>query len=99
MNRYMKIILPLLGESRCDGRVLQEQLYRTYQELHPQDPESIREAFSQLSTVLSRLTLQENDKVWDLTCQLCYEAERQAFLEGIRVGIRLSLGEYAHPAP
>ena len=98
MNHYMKAILPFLEEECCDSAFLQDQLYQVYRELHPQDIRSVREAFSQLDLVLKKLPLQEYDRIWNLTCQLCYESERQAFLEGLRVGIRLSFSEYPQTA-
>lgn len=98
MNRYLKTVLPLLEEEYRKDEQLWDQLYQVYRELHPQDIRSVREAFSQLDLALKKLPLQEYDRIWNLTCQLCYESERQAFLEGLRVGIRLSFSEYPQTA-
>lgn len=93
MNTYIKSILPYLKAETCNAQELQDQLYRCYQKLHPYDSETVRNAFSQLDSVLHKLTLQEYDRVWDLTCDISMECERTAFLEGLSVGIRLSFGE------
>lgn len=93
MNYYMKKIIPFLSEESIDGKDLQALLYDCYRELHPRDNAVVREAFAELNTVLEQLTLQEQDRVWDLACSLCFESEQQAFLEGLRVGIQLSFGE------
>lgn len=89
----MKKIIPFLSEESIDGKDLQALLYDCYRELHPRDNAVVREAFAELNTVLEQLTLQEQDRVWDLACSLCFESEQQAFLEGLRVGIQLSFGE------
>lgn len=93
MNHYIKKIVPFLAEESIDGKDLQALLYDCYRELHPRDNAVVKKAFGELNTVLEQLTLQEQDRVWDLTCSLCFESEQQAFLEGLRVGIQLSFGE------
>ena len=93
MNHYMKKIIPFLAEESIDREELQEQLYDCYRELHPRDSARIRAAFAELDKVLEPLTLREQDRVWDLTCSLCFESEQQAFIEGLRVGIQLAYEE------
>ena len=82
------------GEAPSDRESVTRALYGCYHEIHPQDSEGIRERFSQLDVVLQTLTLRDYDKVWDLTCQLCGDHEKDAFLEGIRVGVCLAAGEW-----
>lgn len=82
MNPYLE----KLKSEFHDDLPVTEVLYGCYRELHPTDSEVINRSFSQLNDVLSKLTLQECDRVWDLTCALCSEHEREGFLEGIRVG-------------
>ena len=93
MNYYIKKIIPFLEEDGIDGKALQALLYDCYRELHPQDSAGVREAFQELDTVLERLTLREQDRVWDMTCRICAESEQQAYIEGLRVGIQLCFGE------
>lgn len=95
MNHYIKKIVPHLEQDSCDSALLRETLYRIYRELHPRESEVVRDAFSRLDMVLKELPLKEYDKVWDLTCEICGASEEQAFLEGLRVGIWLCLGEDA----
>lgn len=67
-----------------------EILYDSYREQHPMDTEKISEQYADLSDVLSKLTLKEHDRVWDLTCGLCTEHEKNGFLEGVRMGVSLA---------
>jgi len=64
-------------------------LFSIYQDLYPTDPECIQTGFSHLNDILSKLTLRECDKVWDLTCQLCTDHARFAFRVGVQVGAKL----------
>ena len=67
-----------------------EMLYDCYREQNPFETQQIKEDFRSLDRILSKLTLQEYDQVWYLTCRLCGEQEQSAFLEGIRVATRLT---------
>ena len=51
--------------------------------------EQIRNSFQQINEITKKLTLEENDRVCDLTCQLCDLYQQEAFQEGLRVGFRL----------
>ena len=96
MNLYMEALKAYLSrpEDTASGVSVGKALYGCYRELHPRDGAEISGRFRQLDQVLSRLTLREYDKVWDLTCGLCCEHEEAAFLEGIRVGISLTMGDW-----
>ena len=96
MNLYMEALKAYLSRpaDTASGVPVGKALYGCYRELHPRDNEEISGRFRQLDQVLSRLTLREYDKVWDLACGLCCEHEEAAFLEGIRVGISLAVGDW-----
>lgn len=66
-----------------------DSLYFCYLEQHPLDKEAIGQQFSELADVLGKLTLKDHDLVWNLTCSLCAEHEKQGFREGIRTGMCL----------
>lgn len=68
-----------------------DMLYDSYREQHPIDTEEINRQFAELADILGKLSLQEHDRVWDLTCRLCVEQERGGFLEGIRLGVFLAV--------
>ena len=45
--------------------------------------------FEKMDTVLSQLSLEDNDAVFLLTVNLCGDYQKQAFLAGVHVGMRL----------
>lgn len=67
-----------------------DMLYQCYFEQHTMDTEEISRQFSSLADILGKLTLKEHDQVWNLTCALCTEHEKQGFLEGLRMGVALA---------
>ena len=89
MNPYLQKLKSALSE-QADIPVM-EVLYCCYRELHPTDSETITKNFTHLNDVLGKLTLRECDRVWNLTCALCSEHEREGFLEGVHVGAELAL--------
>jgi len=74
-----------------DISTLLEMLYNCYTTYNPINSERIRHCLAQQDKILSQLTLEENDQIFSITGELCLLHERQAFLEGIRVGVRLTI--------
>ena len=72
------------GDSDCE--TVLEQLYRAYAESHESDPPEIRNGFKELDALLEHLSLDDNNAVWNLCCQLCTAYERKAFLDGLQYG-------------
>ena len=68
-----------------------EMLYDCYLEQNSFETQQIKEDFHSLDRILGKLTLQEYDQVWNLTCRLCSEHEKSAFLDGIRTALRLTV--------
>lgn len=68
---------------------LLELLYYYYTEENPIENAVIRYQFMEQDKVLNRLTVEENDLFFRITCDLCTEHARRAFVEGLRVGGRL----------
>ena len=89
MNNYIQLAKKQLRLH--DPEELEDALYAAYRELHPNDPEPISRDFSLLDEVLSQLSLQDCDRVWNLTCRLCSQHEQTAFREGVRLGAKLML--------
>lgn len=68
-----------------------DMLYDSYREQHSVNTEEIGRRFVSLADILNNLPLKEHDQVWDLTCDLCMEHEKNGFLEGLRMGVTLWL--------
>ena len=75
------------GDSDCE--TVLDQLYQAYAESHESDPPEIRNGFKELDDLLGDLSLDDNNAVWNLCCQLCTAYERKAFLDGLQYGVHL----------
>ena len=78
-----------LGDSDCE--TVLDQLYQAYAESHESDPPEIRDGFKELDELLGDLSLNDNNAVWNLCCQLCTAYERKAFLDGLQYGAYLTI--------
>ena len=76
-----------LGDTDCE--TVLDQLYQAYQESHESDPMEIRDGSKELDDLLGSLSLNDNNAVWNLCCQLCIAYERKAFLDGLQYGAHL----------
>jgi len=99
MKINVKQVQKHCSESYCMERCGSEQsvldmLYDGYREAHPTNTEEIGRRFMSLADILDNLPLTEHDQVWDLTCDLCMEHEKNGYLEGIRTGFFLCLELY-----
>ena len=75
------------GDTDCE--TVLDQLYQAYAESHESDPQEIRDGFKELDDLLGDLSLDDNNAVWNLCCQLCTAYERKAFLGGLHYGVHL----------
>ena len=75
------------GDSNCE--TVLDQLYQAYAESHESDPPEIRDGFKELDDLLGDLSLDDNNAVWNLCCQLCTAYERKAFRDGLQYGAHL----------
>ena len=75
------------GDSDCE--TVLDQLYQAYAESHESDPLEIRNGFKELDNLLGGLSLDNNNAVWNLCCQLCTAYEHKAFIDGLRYGAYL----------
>ena len=74
-----------------DIHTIAELLYNCYTEMNPIDTTEIRGIFREIDQIIRNLSVQENDRVFAVVCQLCTHHERLAFLAGLRVGAQLLL--------
>lgn len=87
LNAYIAEHPFVSGESNSD--TVLDQLYQAYQESHESDPPEIHNAFKKLDDLLENLSLNDNNTVWNLCCQLCTDYEHKAFIDGLRYGAHL----------
>ena len=87
LNAY--ITAPPFDSSDRDCETVLDQLYPASAESHESDPPEIRDGFKELDDLLGDLSLDDNNAVWNLCCQLCTAYERKAFLDGLKYGAHL----------
>ena len=69
---------------------LLEMLFNVYTEFNGFDNQIICEDFNDLYTAMNGKTLREMDQIIYPVCTLCRDHEKNAFQEGVKVGIRLA---------
>lgn len=74
-----------------DCTTVLDQLYHAYTDSHESDPPDITNLFRELSEYLETLPLETNNSIFRLTCDLCIDYERKAFLDGLQYGAELIL--------
>ena len=94
MNRYLKKLKAFLAEQSPnygydDANSILDVQYYYYTDSNPVDNAVIRCQFKELDAVLSKLSLEENNRVFTLAVDLYSSHARHAFLEGVHVGMRL----------
>ena len=87
LNAYITVHPFDPGDSDCE--TVLDQLYQGYAESHESDPPEIRDRFKELDDLLVELSLDNNNAVWNLCCQLCTAYERKAFRDGLQYGAHL----------
>ena len=94
MNHYIENLISFLAEQTPnfrfgDANSILEILCYYYTEANPVDNAVIRCQFKNLDNVLSKHSLEDNEEVFSTVVDLCISHARQAFAEGIVVGMRL----------
>ena len=91
MNRYIENLNALLAEQMPksdygDANSILDMLCFYYMDTNPVDNAVIRCQFRELDKVLSKLSLEDNDRVFMLSVGLCVSLAREAFSEGVKGG-------------
>ena len=79
MRDYLQTHPYNIGDPDCEN--ILDLLYRAYAETHESDPPEIQSGFAELEEFLKTLPLDDNNAVFNLTCQLCTAYEHKAFLD------------------
>ena len=89
LDRYIRSHPVDTGDNECVAVL--DQIYQAYAESHESDPEEIAEGFKDLETFLRKISLADNNAVFNICCSLCTAYERKAFLDGLQYGAHLML--------
>ena len=68
-----------------------EFLYVTYADNQGRDPEKICQGFADLDNYLEKVSLDDNNAIFSLVCNLCNLYEERAFKDGLQLGAYLIL--------
>ena len=92
MNPYIEKLKAYLKDwtnDREDPESILELLCYYYTAEKSVDNAVIRSRFQEMESILSKLSIQDNDTIFRLTIEACEEYMKQAFLTGARTGARL----------
>ena len=73
-----------------DGESLLSLLYEAYEDVNRIDDAQIKADFAELYRLLNGMPLREMDWIINPVCALCRDHERNVFVHGVQVGIRLA---------
>ena len=73
-----------------DGESLVSLLYEAYGDVNRIDDDQIKADFGELYRLLNGMPLREMDWIIYPVCTLCRDHERNGFVHGVLVGVRLS---------
>ena len=76
--------------SCADGESILGILYEFHNKNCPYDNEQIKTDFNELYQQMNGMPLREMDKIIYPVCKLCRDHERSGFVEGVKIGTRLS---------
>ena len=73
-----------------DGESILSLLYEAYGDANRIDDDQIKADFGELYRLLNGIPLREMDWIVNPVCALCRDHERNGFVHGVQVGIRLA---------
>ena len=94
MNPYIAELKRWLEEnppSFGDGDSILTMLYESYSDSNRMDDDQIKTDFRELYQAMNGMPLREMDRIIDSVCALCRDHERAGFVEGVKVGILLTV--------
>ena len=94
MERYIQALQEYAQSHKSDfgdGESVLTLLYEAYSDNNRMDNAQIKADFKELYRQLEGKDLREMDQILDPVCILCRDHERAGFVEGVRIGILLSM--------
>ena len=86
LDRYIADKTPNFG----DGDSVLTLLYEAYNDANNMDNDAIKTGFRVLYEAMNGMPLREMDWIINPVCTLCRDHERNGFVHGVLVGVRLS---------
>ena len=93
MEEYFRILETYVASRKLNlgnGDSVLSLLYEAYGDINRIYDDQIKADFAELYQALNGMPLQEMDWIINPVCALCRDHERNGFIHGIQVGIRLA---------
>ena len=90
MNDYLTALQTQLTTQQSTNQNILDLLYDAYNDTTGMDNEAIKADFEKLYQLMNGKPLQEIDEIIYAVCTLCRDHEREGFIEGVKVGMRLA---------
>ena len=95
MNEYVAVLRKHVEETPpcygSDAHSILDMLYCYYHECNNTDNDTVKAAFEDLYQRMHGMPLREIYRIVDAVCTLCREHEKAGFIDGVKVGIQLSV--------
>ena len=93
MEEYLRVLKTYVVSRKLnlgDGESVLSLLYEAYSDNNRMYDDQIKADFAELYLALNGTPLQEMDWIINPVCALCRDHERNGFVHGVRVGVRLT---------
>ena len=93
MEEYVQTLETYVASRKMnlgDGESLVSLLYEAYGDVNRIDDDQIKADFGELYRLLNGMSLREMDWIINPVCTLCRDHERNGFVHGVQVGVRLA---------
>ena len=93
MEEYFRAVEIFLASRKLnlgDGDSVLSLLYEAYGDVNRIDADQIKAEFGELYRLLNGMPLREMDWIIYPVCALCRDHERNGFVNGVQVGMRLA---------
>ncbi|MCI7639395.1 MAG: hypothetical protein MSS60_06175 [Clostridiales bacterium] len=93
MEEYLRALETYVSSRKLnlgDGESVLSLLYEAYGDINRMYDDQIKADFAELYQALNGMPLQEMDWIINHVCALCRDHERNGFVHGVQVGIRLA---------
>ena len=93
MEEYFRALETYVASRKLnlgDGESILSLLYEAYGDANRIDDDQIKADFGELYRLLNGMSLREMDWIINPVCTLCRDHERNGFVHGVQVGVRLA---------
>ena len=93
MEEYLRALETYVSSRKLnlgEGESVMSLLYEAYGDANRIDDDQIKADFGELYRLLNGMPLREMDWIINPVCTLCRDHERNGFLHGVQVGVRLA---------